>query len=83
MDSIWFVLGNVANFSFSDALSSSILYRSQDKCREWGQALAERQAEIKSAKNGAAERVKAETMAKMLESRGVLARLLNQRPSMV
>lgn len=66
----------------------------EDKSREWEQALAERQVEVKSARNEAAElserlkheaaeRVKAETMAKALESRGVIARLLNRKPSMV
>jgi len=66
----------------------------EDKSREWEQALAERQAETKSARNEAAElskrlkheaaeRVKAETMAKTLEGRGVIARLLNRKPSMV
>ena len=64
----------------------------EDKSREWEQALAERQAEIKAARNEAAElserlkreaaeRAKAEAMAKALESRGVIARLLNRKPA--
>jgi len=64
----------------------------EDKSREWEQALAERQAEIKSVRNEAvelserlkretAERTKAETMAKALEARGLIARLLNRKPT--
>lgn len=64
----------------------------EDKSREWEQTLAERQAEIKAARNEAAElserlkreaaeRAKAEAMAKALESRGVIARLLNRKPA--
>ena len=64
----------------------------EDKSREWEQALAERQAEIKTARNEAAElserlkreateRAKAEAVARALESRGVIARLLNWKPA--
>lgn len=63
----------------------------EDKSREWKQTLAERQAEIESARNEAAdlserlkreatERAKAEAMAEALEGRGLIARLLNRKP---
>lgn len=63
----------------------------EHKSTEWEQALAERQAEIETARREAADlserlqresddRAKAESIAMALEARGLLARLFNRKP---
>ena len=66
----------------------------EDKSKEWQHALAERQAEIESARRESvelaerlqaeqSERVKSDARARALQNRGFIARLLNKQPDIV